>query len=62
LEEYSVENELEKKIKSSLVEGKLPCAIAFKVAKELKVSPSEVGEAANRLSVKISSCQLGCFP
>ena len=57
-----MENELEKKIKSSLVEGKLPCAIAFKVAKELKVSPSEVGEAANRLSVKISSCQLGCFP
>ncbi len=57
-----MENELEKKIKSSLVEGKLPCAIAFKIAKELKVSPSEVGEAANRLSVKINSCQLGCFP
>ena len=57
-----MENELEKKIKSSLVEGKLPCAIAFKIAKELKVSPGEVGEAANRLSVKISSCQLGCFP
>ncbi len=57
-----MENELEKKIKSSLVEGKLPCAIAFKIAKELKVSPNEVGEAANRLSVKISSCQLGCFP
>ncbi len=57
-----MENELEKKIKSSLVEGKLPCAIAFKIAKELKVSPNEVGEAANQLSVKISSCQLGCFP
>ncbi len=57
-----MENELEKKIKSSLVEGKLPCAIAFKIAKELKVSRSDVGEAANRLSVKINSCQLGCFP
>ncbi len=57
-----MENELEKKSKSSLVEGKLPCAIAFKIAKELKVSPNEVGEAANQLSVKISSCQLGCFP
>ncbi len=57
-----MENELGKKIKSSLVEGKLPCAIAFKIAKELKVSPNEVGEAANQLSVKISSCQLGCFP
>ena len=57
-----MENELEKKIKSSLVEGKLPCAIAFKIAKELKVSPGNVGEAANRLSVKICGCQLGCFP
>ena len=57
-----MENELEKKIKSSLVDGKLPCAVAFKIAKELKVSPRDVGEAANRSSVKISSCQLGCFP
>jgi len=62
LEVIVVEDELELKIKSSLVNGKLPCAIAFKIAKELKVSPSEVGEAANRLSIKISSCQLGCFP
>jgi hypothetical protein len=62
LEEHPVENELEKKVKSSLVEGKLPCAIAFKIAKELKVSPRSVGEAANRQSVKICNCQLGCFP
>ncbi|MFQ5996225.1 MAG: hypothetical protein ACE5KP_01185 [Dehalococcoidales bacterium] len=54
--------ELEAKIKSSLVEDKLPCAVAFKIAKELKVSPREVGQAANRLAIKISSCQLGCFP
>ena len=57
-----MENELEAKIKSSLVNDRLPCAIAFKIAKELKVSPRDVGDAANRLSVKISGCQLGCFP
>ncbi|NQT04663.1 MAG: hypothetical protein HQ577_01505 [Dehalococcoidia bacterium] len=57
-----MENELEEKIKSSLVEGQLPCAVAFKIAKELKVSPRDVGDAANRLSVKLSGCQLGCFP
>ena len=57
-----MENELEMKIKSSLVDGRLPCAVAFKIAKELKVSPREVGDAANRLSIKLSSCQLGCFP
>jgi hypothetical protein len=54
--------ELEAKIKSSLVEGKLPCAVAFKIAKELKVSSREVGQAANKLAIKISNCQLGCFP
>lgn len=57
-----METELEKKIKSSLVDGRLQCVVAFKIAKELKVSPRDVGDAANRLSVKISSCQLGCFP
>ena len=57
-----MENELEMKIQSSLVDGQLPCAVAFKIAKELKVSPRDVGDAANRLSVKITSCQLGCFP
>ena len=62
MEEYPVENELEMKIKSSLVDGRLPCTVAFKIAKELKVSPRDVGDAANRLSVKISSCQVGCFP
>jgi len=57
-----VEDKLEEKIKSSLVDGRLPCAVAFKIAKELKVSPHDVGDAANRLSVKIGGCQLGCFP
>ncbi|MDP6043268.1 MAG: hypothetical protein QGG79_01235 [Dehalococcoidales bacterium] len=54
--------DLEGKIKSSLVDDRLPCAVAFQIAREVKVSPREVGEAANRLSIKISHCQLGCFP
>ena len=54
--------ELEEKIKSSLVDGKLHCAVAFKIAKELKVSPREVGQTANKLAIKICHCQLGCFP
>jgi hypothetical protein len=53
---------LEKELRASLVNGKLPCAVAFRIAKKLKVSPRQVGDAANSLSIKISSCQLGCFP
>jgi hypothetical protein len=53
---------LEEEMRASLVNGKLPCAAAFRIAKKLKVSPRQVGDAANRLNIKISSCQLGCFP
>lgn len=53
---------LEEEMRASLVNGRLPCAIAFKIAKKLKVSPKTVGDAANRLQIKISTCQLGCFP
>jgi len=53
---------LEDELKASLVDGRLPCAVAFKIARKLKVSPGKVGEMANKLKVKIASCQLGCFP
>ena len=54
--------EIEEKVMSSLVDDKLPCAVAFKIATELKVSPGEVGETADRLGIMIVKCQLGCFP
>ncbi len=54
--------EIEDRVKSSLVGGKLPCAVALEIARELKVSPLEVGKTANKLSIKICNCQLGCFP
>jgi hypothetical protein len=53
---------LEDEMRASLVNGKLPCAVAFQIAKKLKISPKQVGGAANRLNIKIASCQLGCFP
>ena len=52
---------MEEKMKQSLVDGKLPCAVAFKIAQEFAVPPRTVGEAANELEIKIASCQLGCF-
>jgi hypothetical protein len=53
---------LEQEVKESLVDGKLPCAVAFKIAKKLKVAPKDVGDTANKLRIKIANCQLGCFP
>jgi len=53
--------ELEEKLKSYLVEGGLPCAVAFDIAKELKVNRGEVGDAANKLGIRVRDCQLGFF-
>jgi len=53
---------MEEEIRVSLVNGRLPCAQAFRIAKKFKVAPKDVGDTANRLSIKICTCQLGCFP
>jgi hypothetical protein len=55
-------SELDKKIQASLVDGKLPCAAAFQIAKQSNVTTKDIGEACNRLKIKVRSCQLGCFP
>jgi len=57
-----LDEKLEMEIQASLVSGRLPCAVAFKIARKLKVAPRQVGDTANRLNIKITSCQLGCFP
>ncbi len=56
-----MESKLEAKIIESLVDGKLPCPSAFKLAKELKIAPKDVGDAVDNMGIKICSCQLGCF-
>ena len=39
----------------------LPCAAAFKVAKETGVDPKEVGATLDSLEITITNCQLGLF-
>jgi len=39
----------------------LSCARALGIARRLNISPGEIGEAANRLDIRIINCQLGCF-
>ena len=42
-------------------DGKISCTAARKIAAELKVAPRVVGEAADKLDIKIKACELGCF-
>jgi hypothetical protein len=53
--------EIKAKIKSSLVNGQLPCTVAHVLAYELDVQPLQVGQTANQMEVAVSLCQLGCF-
>jgi hypothetical protein len=48
-------------VKAKAVEGRIACAVALKLAEELKVPAMEVGKAANALDIKIEKCSLGCF-
>ena len=42
-------------------EGLLDCVEAFRIAEELGVTPSAVGEAADELDLRLAHCQLGLF-
>ena len=48
-------------VRACLVEGKLTCAGAFAIARQLNVGPLAVGHAADVLRVGLSQCQLGLF-
>ena len=62
IDRLSVKKTLTEEIAASLVNGYLPCAVALNVARKLRVAPKEVGDTATKQKIKISNCQLGCFP
>jgi len=49
------------KIKQNAVNGEVACAVAFKIADELNITPAEVGKAIDLLDYRIMKCQLGLF-
>ena len=42
-------------------EGRLSCAVAFEIVKELDTSPEETGFTLDSLEIKIIKCQMGIF-
>jgi hypothetical protein len=52
---------LEEKVKASLKDGYLSCPVAWKIAREADVPKLSVGEITDRLGIRITDCQLGCF-
>jgi hypothetical protein len=58
-------NEIDPKIKEALLKaapkGKITCPAARKLADNLGVRPKVIGDACNKLNIKIHGCALGCF-
>ncbi len=52
---------IEEVIKERSKDGKLPCAVCFKIADDLGIPKKELTKILNEMKIKISQCQLGCF-
>jgi hypothetical protein len=59
--EMADRKKLEETILAKSKDGKIPCAVCFKIADDLGVPKKEITKALNEMKIKISQCQLGCF-
>lgn len=41
--------------------ARIPCATIFRIAAAQGVPVAEAGQAVQRLRIKVSGCQMGCF-
>jgi len=57
----TVSEELERAIRDSLVEGRIPCRSLWDIAKRFKIKKMDASSACETLKIKIKPCQLGAF-
>lgn len=55
------QEELHAKIRAAAPEGRIACAAAFRLARELSIPILEMGKLLDQLGIKIKHCQFGCF-
>jgi hypothetical protein len=55
------EGPLEAALATAARAGRIPCAAVFRVASAQGVPVAEAGRAVQRLGIKVTGCQLGCF-
>ena len=53
--------ELEAAVKASIKSGYLSCPVAWQLAKKAGVPRIAVGAITDKLGIRITDCQLGCF-
>ena len=55
------QDELEKRLHNAAKDNRILCSSTLAIAKSLGISSGEIGKTANKLNIRISKCQLGCF-
>jgi hypothetical protein len=56
-----IASDLKQVVNDALSDGRLPCAAAWAIAKQLNLPRMKVSAACEALKIKIKSCQLGAF-
>ncbi|MBW1910983.1 MAG: hypothetical protein JRJ11_15840 [Deltaproteobacteria bacterium] len=56
-----VQPEIAKALKQKASNREISCAAAHKIARDLKVSPAEVGFTTDTLEIRIVKCQMGLY-
>ncbi len=54
-------SQLEDTVKASLKDGYLPCPVAWEIAKEANIPKVAAGGITDRMGIRITDCQIGCF-
>lgn len=54
-------SQLENAVKAALKDGYVTCPAGWKIAKDAGVSRLDVGAMIDRLGIRVTDCQLGCF-
>lgn len=57
----TVDNLIKDNILEKAKGGKLPCAVAFKIADEVNKPPAEIGKTVDLMNFRLVKCQLGLF-
>lgn len=52
---------LEEKIRNASKDGRITCAVLRKLSEETGTSYALAGKIADKLDIRIKSCDLGCF-
>jgi hypothetical protein len=64
-DKHDASAKIDERIKNALQQqtkdNDLPCAVAFKIAETLQVSPFDVGKTADLMEMGLVKCQLGLF-